>query len=76
MCSSNKDTWIVATQEEFQSLVNNGAWSAVTCPEGAKAIGSNKWVYDIKPNDEPIFLIFIFLFSDRFLIFVFLEMFD
>ncbi len=55
MCSPDKDKWNVATQEEFQSLIHNGTWSAVTCPEGAKAIGS-KWVYDIKPgmNDEPM----------------------
>lgn len=54
MCSPDKDKWNVATQEEFQSLINNGTWSVVTCPEGAKAIGS-KWVYDIKPGmkDEP-----------------------
>lgn len=55
MCSPDKDKWNVAIQEELQSLINNGTWSVVTCPEEAKAIGS-KWVYDIKPgmNDEPI----------------------
>lgn len=55
MCSPDKDKWNVSTQEEFQSLINNGTWSVVTCPEGAKAIGS-KLVYDIKPGmkDEPI----------------------
>jgi hypothetical protein len=55
MCSPDKGKWIVATQEEFQSLINNGTWSVVKCPERVKAI-SSEWVYDLKPgiNDEPI----------------------
>ena len=30
MCSPYREKWKVANQEEFQSLFNNGTWSAVT----------------------------------------------
>lgn len=49
MLSAQKDQWIAATQEEMESLKDNGTWHLVKLPESRRAIGS-KWVYKIKMN--------------------------
>jgi transposase InsO family protein len=44
-------SWAKATQEEFDSLMENNTWSLTTLPPGRKAIGS-KWVYKLKENAD------------------------
>jgi hypothetical protein len=39
--------WMIATQEEIETLHKNNTWDLVPLPQGRKAIG-NKWVYKIK----------------------------
>ena len=43
--------WAKATEEEFNSLIENNTWSLTTLPPGRKAIGS-KWVYKLKENAD------------------------
>ena len=52
-CPAAKN-WKIATQEEYQSLIDNGTWSIVSCPKDRTPIKS-RWTFDIKPglNGEP-----------------------
>ena len=44
--SSDGSLWMIAMQEEIESLHKNKTWELVPLPYGRKAIG-NKWVYKI-----------------------------
>lgn len=48
------ENWKAAAKEEYQSLIENGTWSIVSCPKDRKPIKS-RWTFDIKPglNGEP-----------------------
>lgn len=46
----DKEKWIIAMEEELQSIEDNQTWSAVSLPKDRKAIGC-KWVYKIKNGD-------------------------
>jgi hypothetical protein len=48
------ENWKAAAQEEYQSLIENGTWSIVSCPKDRTPIKS-RWTFDIKPglNGEP-----------------------
>jgi hypothetical protein len=54
MTCSASEKWKMAAQEEYQSLIENGTWSIVSCPEGRIPIKS-RWTFDIKPglHGEP-----------------------
>ena len=45
--SPDKDKWIDAMQEEFQSLEEMGTWKMVDIPKGRKIVGC-KWVFKAK----------------------------
>jgi hypothetical protein len=47
MASPEKEQWIAAMHEEYQSLLINDTWSLVELPRGRKTI-KNKWVYKLK----------------------------
>ena len=42
-----KEKWIVALEDEMESMKVNQVWSLVDLPPGRKAIG-NKWILKIK----------------------------
>ncbi|KAF0713679.1 hypothetical protein As57867_004239, partial [Aphanomyces stellatus] len=42
--SPNKHTWMDATQEEYDALVNNGTWVLTELPAGRKALAC-KWLW-------------------------------
>lgn len=48
-----KDKWILAMQEELQSLEDNNTWTLVDLPKERKTIGS-KWVFKIKTDQNNI----------------------
>ncbi len=54
MTCSASEKWKMAAQEEYPSLIENGTWSIVSCPEGRIPIKS-RWTFDIKPglHGEP-----------------------
>jgi hypothetical protein len=45
------DLWYTAAKEEIQAHVDNGTWTLVQLPPGAKAIGS-RWIFKIKRNED------------------------
>ena len=47
MASPEKEQWIVAMREEYESLLINDTWSLVELPHGRKTI-KNKWIYKLK----------------------------
>jgi len=49
MKSSNEEYWIVAMQDEIDSLHKNNTWTLTELPPNRNAIG-NKWVYKIKTD--------------------------
>lgn len=49
--SKNKDAWISAMQDEFNSLLENKTWVLVEKPENKRVI-SNRWVFAKKLNHD------------------------
>lgn len=49
MKSSNKNDWVLAMEEELESLARNKTWIMVYPPDGQKLV-DNKWVYKVKYN--------------------------
>ncbi|MEF8696035.1 UNVERIFIED_CONTAM: reverse transcriptase domain-containing protein, partial [Bacillus cereus] len=49
MSSPDSDKWVVAMQQEMESLHKNNTWVLVPAPKGKKVVGS-KWVYKKKPS--------------------------
>nr|GEW86692.1 retrotransposon protein, putative, Ty1-copia subclass [Tanacetum cinerariifolium] len=55
VASKDAENWIIAMNEEMQSLKKNKTWDLVTLPKGVKPVGC-KWVLKIKegiPGVEP-----------------------
>lgn len=44
MKSKDKDSWLKAAQEEYESLMQNGTWVLEDLPQGRKVI-DGKWVF-------------------------------
>lgn len=51
MKSDEKDHWITAMKEEFNSLVKNNTWELVDRIDG-QSIVDNKWIFKIKRNSD------------------------
>ncbi|KAE8729592.1 putative Leucine-rich repeat protein kinase family protein [Hibiscus syriacus] len=49
--SSDVSLWMMAMQEEIETLHKNNTWDLVPLPQGRKPI-SNKWVFKIKLNGD------------------------
>lgn len=49
--SPDKDHWISAMNDEFNSLIKNGTWILTELPKGEKAI-DNRWVFKVKTNTD------------------------
>ncbi|KAE8710792.1 hypothetical protein F3Y22_tig00110319pilonHSYRG00355 [Hibiscus syriacus] len=49
--NSDASLWMMAMQEEIETLHKNNTWDLVPLPQGRKPIG-NKWVFKIKRNDD------------------------
>lgn len=49
--SAQSEKWMVAMDEEYQSLVKNNTWTICSLPAGRNAI-RNKWVFKIKTGVE------------------------
>ncbi len=45
--SADSEKWVVAMNEEMESLYKNGTWTLVTPPKGKKIVGC-KWVFKKK----------------------------
>ena len=45
--AQNLETWLVAMQNEYDSIMKNGTWSLYDLYIGKKAIGC-KWVFKLK----------------------------
>jgi hypothetical protein len=48
----DREKWIVAMQEEMQSLEKNGTWDNVRLPAGKKAVHC-KWIFKRKEGSSP-----------------------
>lgn len=51
MASLDKDKWIQAMKEEYDSLMQNGTWKLTRLPEGRKPL-KNKWIFKIKYRQD------------------------
>ena len=51
LSSSHAKEWKLATDSEYQSLIDNNTWDLVELPEGRTPVGC-KWVFKIKYNGE------------------------
>ena len=49
LSSPHAKEWKLATDSEYQSLIENDTWDLVELPEGRTAIGC-KWVFKVKHN--------------------------
>lgn len=49
--SDDRDQWMHAMQEEYDSLLRNNTWELVDRPIGQKVI-DNKWVFKLKKNPD------------------------
>jgi hypothetical protein len=50
--SGDREKWVVAMQEEMQSLDKNGTWDIVRLPTGKKAV-RYKWIFKRKEGSSP-----------------------
>jgi hypothetical protein len=50
--SGDREKWMVAMQEEMQSLEKNGTWDIVRLPTGKKAVRC-KWIFKRKEGSSP-----------------------
>ena len=50
---SDRERWLVAMEEEMESLYKNKTWEVVPLPEGKTAIGC-KWVYKRKADSSEL----------------------
>jgi hypothetical protein len=50
--SGDREKWVVAMQEEMQSLEKNGTWDIVRLPAGKKAVRC-KWIFKRKEGSSP-----------------------
>jgi hypothetical protein len=50
--SGDREKWVVAMQEEMQSLEKNGTWDIVHLPAGKKAVRC-KWIFKRKEGYSP-----------------------
>jgi hypothetical protein len=50
--SGDREKWVVAMQEEMQSLEKNGTWDIVRFPVGKKAVRC-KWIFKRKECPSP-----------------------
>jgi hypothetical protein len=50
--SGDREKWVVAMQEEMQSLEKNGTWDIVRLPAGKKAVHC-KWIFKRKEDSSP-----------------------
>jgi hypothetical protein len=48
----DREKWMVAMQEEMQSLEKNGTWDIVRLPTGKKAVRC-KWIFKRKEGSSP-----------------------
>lgn len=51
MKSDERDNWIAAMKEEFNSLIKNNTWELVDRIDG-QSIVDNKWIFKIKRNSD------------------------
>ena len=51
LSSPHAKEWKLATDSEYQSLIDNDTWDLVELPEGRTAVGC-KWVFKVKYNGE------------------------
>ena len=51
LSSPHAKKWKLATDSEYQSLIDNDTWDLVELPEGRTAIGC-KWIFKVKYNGE------------------------
>lgn len=49
--SADRENWLCAMKDEYNSLVANGTWNLVNKPKGQKVI-DNKWVFKLKRNTD------------------------
>lgn len=53
MSSKDRNKWIIAMQEEMESLKKNSTWELTDLPEKREAIGC-KWVFKVKKNEKGV----------------------
>jgi hypothetical protein len=49
--SKDREKWIIAMTEEYQSMLSLGVWELTELPSGQRAIGC-KWVYKLKKDSS------------------------
>ncbi|CAI5524601.1 unnamed protein product [Closterium sp. Naga37s-1] len=51
LAGPDREKWLVSTDAEYQSLLENGTWELMVLPSGKKAVQC-KWVLRIKTDDK------------------------